>query len=137
MVMRLIRFVKMTTNSLTLHSNIDYQMLPHNAMGAGQAMESAACFVNQLMEFRNKLEPTAHSKPGISLADVQQCLEAYAQKRKIRTMPLLNSANMACQCLLKIGQTSKAHLENLVKTTNEDLIAPKLLEFSLAEKLEN
>lgn len=111
-------------------------MLPHNAMGASQAMESAACFVNQLMEFRNKMGPAA-SEPGISRGDAEKCLETYAQKRQIRTMPLLNSANMACQCLLKIGPTSKAHLDNLVKMTNEDFIAPKLLDFGLAEKLEN
>ena len=50
-------------------------------------------------------------------------------------MPLLNSGNMACQCLLKIGPTNNAHLDNLVKMTNEDFIAAKLLDFSLAEKL--
>lgn len=112
-------------------------MLPHNAMGASQAMESAACFVNQLMEIRNKLEQDPYSEHQISLAVVNKGLESYARKRKIRTMPVLNSANMACQCLLKIGPTSKAHLGNLVKMTNEDFIAPKLLEFSFAEKLEN
>jgi FAD dependent monooxygenase len=112
-------------------------MLPHNAMGASQAMESAACFVNQLMALRNRLAPTRYFEPGISLADVHMCLETYTQKRKIRTMPVLHAANMACQCLLKKGPTSKAHLANLVNMTNEQFIGPKLFDFSLAEKLEN
>lgn len=106
-------------------------------MGASQAMESAACFVNQLMTLRNSLEPIQYAEPGISLADVHMCFETYAQKRKTRTIPLLNTANMSCQCLLKIGPTSKAHLANLVKMTNKEFIGPKLLDFSAAEKLEN
>lgn len=112
-------------------------MVPHNAMGASQAMESAACFVNQLMEFRNKLEPSSPPEARIALVDVNVCLASYTRRRKIRAMSALNSANMACQFLLKIGPASKTHLDNLVKMTNEDFIAPKLLDFSSAEKLEN
>ncbi|EEA26596.1 monooxygenase, putative [Talaromyces marneffei ATCC 18224] len=122
---------------LFLLGDAAHKMLPHNAMGASQAMESAACFVNQLMKLQNNTGSGQDSEPGISLADVQLCLETYAQKRKIRTKPVLNGANMACRCLLKKGPISKAHLSNLVDTTNEDFIGPKLLDFSLAEKLDN
>lgn len=37
--------------------------------------------------------------------------------------------------LVEDRTTDNTHLDNLVKMTNEDFIAAKLLEFSLAEKL--
>ncbi|EED22463.1 hypothetical protein TSTA_097120 [Talaromyces stipitatus ATCC 10500] len=107
-----------------------------DAERASQAMESAACFVNQLRELEKQFT-TPTIEAGISLENVRTCLKKYTNKRKTRTRPILKTANMACQCLLKTGPTSKGHVTKLPSMTGEEFICPKSLDLCLAEKLEN
>ena len=110
-----------------------FQMTPHAGMGANQALESAAAFVNELRLVLVK-NP---SNPHIPFSDVESCLEKYAERRRDRVIAAMQIANITCRVQLKIGAIAEHFWQRLPKMTNEMFLAKPLELFSKAEKLQD
>lgn len=108
-------------------------MTPHAGMGANQAFESAAAFVNELRAILKKNV----SRPYLPLSDVQSCLEKYADRRRDRVTAAMQIANLTCRFHLKFGPVAEQLYRLLPKMSNEMFLAKPLEMFSRAEKLEN
>lgn len=111
-------------------------MTPNGAMGANQALESAAAFVNVL---RPLLQRNLRNSPmqGITQLEIDACLKEYSDRRRERVLAVLNKSSIGCQAQLKIGPVSEKLWHDLPTMTNADLLNSTLKSFSEAEVLEN
>ncbi|GME23337.1 Monooxygenase FAD-binding protein [Neofusicoccum parvum] len=112
-----------------------HKMVPHVAMGANQAIESAACFANLLFELRKKLGGTLAN--GVPPSDVEAHLKKYAEKCSGRTSGVIQSASFNCQVQLKIGPAVEPYMRALPYMTNEAWLSMVLETFCKAEKIED
>ncbi|KAF2137188.1 uncharacterized protein K452DRAFT_236177 [Aplosporella prunicola CBS 121167] len=120
---------------MVLMGDAAHKMVPHAAMGANQAMESAACFVNHLLDLRGQ---HGDSIPrNIPTSDIEKCLKSYVQKRCARVTNITQSANFSCRSQLKIGPEAEAFILGLPNMKDEAFLSKILLILSEAEKLEN
>lgn len=106
-------------------------MTPHSGMGANQALESAAAFVNVLRPLLAQTV-TAH----IPLSKVRGCLAAYERRRKHRVTETTEIASMKCRVELKIGPESDTFWQNLGQMNDEQSLALMLRAYGGAEYLE-
>lgn len=107
-------------------------MTPHSGMGANQALESAAAFVNVL---RPLLAQTNTRR--IPPSGVRSCLTAYERRRKQRVSETTEIASMKCRVELKIGPESESFWQQLGQMNNEQSLGLMLRSYSGAEYLEN
>ncbi|KAL1630532.1 hypothetical protein SLS56_004806 [Neofusicoccum ribis] len=112
-----------------------HKMVPHVAMGANQAIESAACFANLLFELRKQLGGTLAN--GVPPSDVEAHLKKYAEKCSGRTSGVIQSASFNCQVQLKIGPAVEPYMRALPYMTNEAWLSMVLETFCKAEKIED
>ncbi|KAJ5389111.1 uncharacterized protein N7496_000179 [Penicillium cataractarum] len=112
-----------------------HKMVPHAAMGANQALESAAAFVNILRSSR--LQKGDCQSTRIPLSEVQSCLEQYELRRRARATAASQIATFACRAQLKIGPASDEYWANFPRMMGEEGIAKSLESFCDAEMLEN
>ncbi|KAJ6443564.1 LOW QUALITY PROTEIN: Monooxygenase FAD-binding protein [Purpureocillium lavendulum] len=111
-----------------------HKMVPHAAMGANQAMESAACFVNHLRKLLAGLEdPTTR----ISQSQVTECLEPYAKQRQERMAMICKVAGTFCRMQLKIGPAAKGFIAAVKTFRDEEFLIKALEQLSAAEGLED
>lgn len=110
-------------------------MVPHAAMGANQAMESAACFVNNLRKLQ--LDCSNNQASRITASEAYECLDAYANKRRDRMQAIVQSASATCKNQLMIGPTSEAFIRALPQLQDETILLKSIESLSQAEKLEN
>ncbi|KAJ5584992.1 uncharacterized protein N7459_004792 [Penicillium hispanicum] len=112
-----------------------HKMVPHAAMGANQAIESAAAFVNVLRPLvaQRQESPVTH----IPILQVEDCLNQYTRRRRERVTSIQQLANRACRAQLKIGKDSEEFWLNLPKLTGEVSLSRLLGPFRNAEYLEN
>ncbi|KAJ5179389.1 hypothetical protein N7492_002599 [Penicillium capsulatum] len=108
-----------------------HKMTPHSGMGANQALESAAAFVNVL---RSLLAQT-HTR-HIPASKIRSCLAAYERRRKLRVTEATEIASMKCRMELKIGPDSDVFWQRLGKMSDEQSLGLMLRSFSGAEYLE-
>ncbi|UNI15373.1 hypothetical protein JDV02_001910 [Purpureocillium takamizusanense] len=111
-----------------------HKMVPHAAMGANQAMESAACFVNNLRKLQTSSDGIG---PRISRAQVDQCLDEYAKRRQDRMEVISKTAATFCRMQLKIGPAAKGFTGALRHFRDEDFLQKGLEQLTAAEKLED
>ncbi|GJN86941.1 hypothetical protein PLIIFM63780_010523 [Purpureocillium lilacinum] len=109
-------------------------MVPHAAMGANQAMESAACFVNNLRKLPMNPDGTF---PRISRSQADECLEAYAKRRQERMAVICKVAATFCRMQLKVGPPAQGFIGALRHFRDEDFLQKGLEQLSGAEALEN
>ena len=110
-------------------------MVPHAAMGANQALESAAAFVNVLRPVLAQQEQATRS--SVPLSVVEDCLNQYARRRHERVTLAQQVASQACRAQLKIGPESEKVWAELPTLTDEVLLSRRLGYFRAAEYLEN
>ncbi|KKA22709.1 Monooxygenase [Rasamsonia emersonii CBS 393.64] len=121
---------------LVLLGDSGHKMVPHAAMGANLAMESAACLVNRLLELRER-HPSLQQQ-HIPLDTLQSSLREYSRNRTARAADVVRLANSACCAQLKAGPAEEAYICNILPTlTNEAWLARALGSLCKAEKLEN
>ncbi|EKG18528.1 Monooxygenase FAD-binding protein [Macrophomina phaseolina MS6] len=111
-----------------------HKMLPHTAMGAMQAMESAACFASLLLELRTHVGDSLES--GVPSEDVEACLTAYAQKRHSRVAEVIQTGHFHCMTQLKIGPAADGWTRRLPALRNDMWLNIVLEGFCKAEKIE-
>ncbi|OQE24317.1 hypothetical protein PENSTE_c007G05058 [Penicillium steckii] len=111
-----------------------HKMTPNGAMGANQAFESAAAFVNVLRPLlRRNFEDNLIG--GISMAEVASCLQQYSDRRRERVLGILNDASIGCQAQLKIGPISDKIWRELSIMTDKEMLKKSLKSVGDAEML--
>lgn len=105
-------------------------------MGANQALESAATFVNILRPVMSQKQDRL-SEGSIPQSEVENCLAQYDVRRRARVTTAFRIANLTCQAQLKIGPASEEYCLNLPRMMSEAGIANLLESFCNAEMLEN
>ncbi|KAE8138527.1 hypothetical protein BDV38DRAFT_281836 [Aspergillus pseudotamarii] len=124
---------------MVLMGDAAHKMVPHAAMGANQAMESAACFASRLLELRAQLggcNISADLPPLVSPVLVEACLEGYVQKRKPRIEHVVKGASLSCRIQLKIGDAAQKHIPRLPSLGDERWLEELLKMLYKAEKIE-
>lgn len=96
-------------------------MTPHAAMGAMQAMESAACFTSLLLALRASHPDFFSSSPStVPQPDVEQLLATYQQRRHARATSVVNGAHFHCETQLKVATpVTDQFYQRLPHLTNE------------------
>lgn len=107
-------------------------MVPHAAMGANQAMESAACFLNNLRSLQNNEIDWVGDE-----LKVQQCLTAYGNQRRDRLSAIIQAATMTCKNQLLSGPSATDYIRNLPKQKDAAFLVKAIESLRQAEKLEN
>lgn len=110
-------------------------MVPHAAMGANQAMESAACFANNLRRTRPSLGK--EHCPNISAPEIQQCLSHYADRRKDILKAVVQAATASRNNQLMVGSAAQDFLRILPDIREEDMLLKPLRSLIAAERLED
>lgn len=105
-------------------------------MGANQAIESAAAFVNILRPFLSQ-KTSQSSSACITQSEVELCLKQYDLRRRPRVTEAFQRANLTCRAHLKIGLASEEYWANLPEMMNPVAISKLLETFSHGEVLEN
>jgi hypothetical protein len=105
-------------------------------MGANQALESAAAFVNSLRPF---LSRRSNYCPSISIpqSEVESCLKQYDLRRRARVTTAFQIANLTCRAQLMIGPAGKEYCSNLPKMMSAAGTEKLLESFCNAEVLED
>ncbi|KAB2580891.1 FAD-dependent monooxygenase bik2 [Lasiodiplodia theobromae] len=102
-----------------------HKMTPHAAMGAMQAMESAACFTSLLLALRASHPdffscPETSSSTAVPQSDVEQLLATYQQRRHARAASVVNGAHFHCETQLKVATPmTDQFYQRLPHLTNE------------------
>jgi FAD dependent monooxygenase len=131
--------LRWTAGRMALMGDAAHKMVPHAAMGANQAMESAACFASRLLELREQLggcSRTPDLPPLVSPQLVEACLEGYVQKRKARIEHVVKGASLSCRIQLKIGDAAQKHIARLPSLRDEMWLEEVLKTLYKAEKIE-
>jgi FAD dependent monooxygenase len=111
-------------------------MAPHAAMGANLAMESAACFVNEVRKFKGRHADS--TQPGsLTTTEISQLLESYTNKRRGRVTQFMKQAAMTEKIHLKGGHEASEFLGALPLMTEMDWLRPALISLGQAEKLDD
>ncbi|KAF7715895.1 FAD-dependent monooxygenase [Penicillium ucsense] len=113
-----------------------HKMVPHGAMGANQALESAAAFTNLLRPLVSQTE-TGGMRKILSRPEVESCLSQYEKRRRDRAAAVLRASGLGCRAHLKIGPESEAYWSNLHQMTSSEGIAKMLTSMCSAEKLDD
>lgn len=126
---------------MALMGDAAHKMVRHAAMGATQAMESAACFANRLFELRAKLDggdgaDSGDLPPLIAPDMVQQCLEEYTERRRARVTEIVQAAGTSCGAQLKKGDAAREYIDALPRLRNEVLLEKSLDSLLKAEKID-
>ncbi|KAH7056950.1 hypothetical protein B0J12DRAFT_737782 [Macrophomina phaseolina] len=126
---------------MALMGDAAHKMVRHAAMGANQAMESAACFANRLFELRAKLDggdgaASGDLPPLIAPDMVQQCLEEYTERRRARVTEIVQAAGASCGAQLKKGDAAREYIDALPRLGNEVLLEKSLDSLLKAEKID-
>lgn len=107
-------------------------MVPHAAMGANQAMESAAAFVNSL----RRLQSDRGSLAGISAEEADRTTSAYAEARRSRVEAVYKVAAAVCRTQLRANPIAEAFIQALPSSTDAGHLSKAVGSMSQAEKLE-
>lgn len=127
---------KWTTGRLVIMGDAAHKMVPHAAMGANQAMESAACFASHLLQ-QCALPGVGNTLPlRISQPAVQSCLEKYEQVRRARITDVVAGASFTCRAQLKTDEAGLEFISKLPDLTDEIWLAKVTDVLSAAEKIE-
>lgn len=110
-------------------------MVPHAAMGANQAMESAACFVNILRRVNPSLGKEYCS--NLRASEVEKCLSSYAAKRKDALKAVVQAATASRNNQLMAGSAAEDFLRTLPDTREEDILLKPLRSLIGAERMED
>jgi hypothetical protein len=105
-------------------------------MGANQALESAAAFVNILRPFLSQ-KTSPSSTAYFTQSEVELCLKQYDLRRRARVTEAFRRANLTCRAHLKIGPAGEEYWANLPKMMSPVAISKLLESFSRGEVLEN
>jgi 2-polyprenyl-6-methoxyphenol hydroxylase-like FAD-dependent oxidoreductase len=109
-------------------------MTPHGAMGANSALESSACFVNNLLKLRDS---TGSGLESISSTDASAVFEAYANQRRERVTGLKNMAGANERIQLRLGKEWEMFEKGLPVMPEHAIAVRILASVSHGEKLEN
>ncbi|PNY26271.1 Monooxygenase FAD-binding protein, partial [Tolypocladium capitatum] len=112
-----------------------HKMVPHAAMGANQAMEAAACFVNNL----RRLQINCPGSPDLLVpqSKVSECLEAYVKERRGFMTAVAHIASQNCRNQLMIGAPAENFIRALPEQNDRELLWRPIESLSKAQKLEN
>jgi FAD dependent monooxygenase len=109
-------------------------MTPHGAMGANSALESSACFVNNLLKLRDSTDSGLES---ISSTDANAVFEAYANQRRERVTALKEMAAANERIQLRQGKEWEMFEKGLPVLPEHAIAVRMLASISHGEKLEN
>lgn len=126
--------VRWTHARAALLGDAAHKMVPHAAMGANQALESAACFANALFELRGALGGLPPR--GVPSRLVGARLAAYERRRRGRVTEVVRGAGFACRAQLKAGEQERRYVEALPGLRDEVWLGKVLESLFEAEKLE-
>ncbi|OJJ07597.1 hypothetical protein ASPVEDRAFT_877590 [Aspergillus versicolor CBS 583.65] len=112
-----------------------HKMVPHAAMGANQAMESAACFVNILRRVNPSLGKEYCS--NLRASEAEKCLSSYAAKRKNTLKAVVQAATASRNNQLMAGSAAEDFLHTLPDIREEDILLKPLRSLIRAERLED
>ncbi|KAL1617791.1 hypothetical protein SLS54_007570 [Diplodia seriata] len=121
-----------TTGRTALVGDAAHKMVPHAAMGANQAMESAACFANGVRAVVARGDDAAPR----DWEAVEACLEAYKERREARVRGVVEAAAKACRVQLLVGEEAREWVEALPRMGYGEWLERTMEVFSRAEKVE-
>lgn len=113
-------------------------MAPHAAMGANLAMESAACFVNELRGLKSQLGKTPDQETDyLPPLQLTKRLESYTNQRRARVTKVATKAGLTEKINLKIDPPASKFIGALPQMKESDWLGGGLFSLCQAHKLED
>ena len=107
-------------------------MVPQGALGGNQAIESAACFINN---YRQALSNSPSE--SLSLTDISNFLDSYAKDAGERATKAIDMSSLRCKALLRIGEFEDSCKTRIPNMTEENWLMGSAQMYANAIKLEN